>query len=88
MVSKKPLLKFYAEQKRIAPLNSQSIISELEAERNRLDEAIEALQGIGGAQRGRIGAKGGRRRRHLSSAARKRISAAMRARWAKRKKMA
>ncbi len=70
------------------------ILHELRSERDRLDRAIAALQGAGagGARRnGRTAAaaaKGGRRRgpRHMSADARRRISEAMRKRWAERKK--
>lgn len=56
----------------------QGLISELEAERDRIDAAINALSGIS--------AKGARKRRKLSAAGRKRIAAAQRARWAKFKR--
>ncbi len=67
-------------------MDTQSIITELEAERDRLSTAIEALQGgLGwrGRSAGKIPNEGKRR---LSDAARKRISEAMKAQWAKRKK--
>lgn len=70
-------------------MDTQSIIAELEAERDRLDRAIAALQssqtGRGWrATKGR--AENGRRgRRHLSPAARKKIADAARRRWAKAK---
>ncbi len=60
----------------------QLIVAELEAERERLEEAIAALRGPTGRT-----PNGRRRRRRLSAAARKRISAAMKARWARRKKI-
>jgi hypothetical protein len=68
-------------------LNTQSIIAELEAERDRLDSAIKALQGY---QRGpgRPAGKPDGRKRTLSAAARKRIGEAMKKRWAERKKAA
>ena len=64
--------------------NLTKTVNELRGERNRLakelgrlDEAISVLSGLGtGGRRG-----GGKRR--LSSAARKRIADAQRARWAK-----
>lgn len=70
-------------------MDTQSIIAELEAERNRLDEAIAALQG-GRRRPGRppmrapsTGARRGPRR--LSAAARRKISEAAKKRWAKAK---
>jgi hypothetical protein len=66
-----------------------AIIAELEAERDRLSRAIAALKGgintgsrSNGAVR-RVDAK--KRRRHLSAAARKRISDGMKKKWAARK---
>jgi hypothetical protein len=70
-------------------LDTQSIIAELEAERDRLNNAIAALGGrqtrtltLSGKPDGR------RRRRSLSAAARKKIGDAMKRRWAERKKKA
>ena len=59
-------------------MDTESIIADLEQERDRLTAAIQALSGT--AQR-----RSGRRRR-LSAAARKRISDGMRRTWAARKK--
>jgi hypothetical protein len=64
-------------------LDKQSIIAELEAERERLEQAITALSGSTGIRRSTGG-----RKRHLSAAARKKISEAQKARWAKQKKAA
>jgi hypothetical protein len=64
-----------------------SIIAELEAERNRLNSAIAALQGSGNISRTATGRPDGRRRR-LSAAARRKIGLAMKKRWAERKKNA
>lgn len=66
-------------------MDTQQIISELEAERSRLDQAISALRG---SMRGRRGVTNGRRRgrRHLSAASKRRISEMMKKRWAERKK--
>jgi hypothetical protein len=64
-------------------VNIDRILADLKAERARLEDAIAALEG------GRVstpGRRGGRGRRHMSAAARRRISEAMRARWAERKK--
>jgi hypothetical protein len=52
-----------------------AVVAQLRAERAKLDKAIEALSGVG------VNSGGGRRR--LSAAARERIAAAQRARWAK-----
>jgi len=62
-------------------MDTQRIISELEAERDRLEEAISALRGS--VHRG-AGSRRGRRR--LSAAAKRRISEMMKKRWAERKK--
>ena len=55
-----------------------AIVAQLKQERDKLDRAIAALSGVGGTRSG-----GGRRK--LSAAARERIAAAQRARWAKYK---
>lgn len=68
-------------------MDRQSIIAELEAERDRLTSAIEALQDSRG-KRGRPAGTTNGRKRHLSAAARKRIGEAMKKRWAERKKKA
>lgn len=69
-----------------------SIVAELKRERDRLDNAIAALEGSA-ARRGRPpgrrpGASTGRRggRRHMSAEARRRISEMMKKRWAERKR--
>jgi|SRR5215469_8547359 len=54
-----------------------AIVAQLKAERAKLDKAIEALSGVAG----KSGGGGGTRK--LSAAARARIAAAQRARWAK-----
>ena len=70
-------------------MDTNQIITELEAEKTRLDEAINALRGLGSGGNGRRGRKPGRRgRRHLSAAAKKRISEMMKKRWAERKRAA
>jgi hypothetical protein len=53
-----------------------AIVAQLKAERTKLDKAIAALSDVTGKPNG-----GGRRK--LSAAARARIAAAQRARWAK-----
>jgi hypothetical protein len=75
-------------------MDIQNILSNLKMERERLDRAITALEGIGSAgprRRGRpVGSvsksAAGRPRRHMSAAARKRISEMMKQRWAERKR--
>ena len=71
------------------------IVKELKQQRDRLDAAIAALEGgrgsrkaANGRRKTRQGAPNGRRKgkRTLSAAARKRISEAAKARWAKAKK--
>jgi hypothetical protein len=73
-------------------LDTQTIIAELEAERDRLDAAISALQGNQRVQRGpgRPTSKpdGRKGKRHMSAAAKRKISERMKAAWAKRKKAA
>jgi hypothetical protein len=55
-----------------------AIVAQLKVERAKLDKAIEALSGVAGKSGG-----GGSGTRRLSAAARARIAAAQRARWAK-----
>jgi hypothetical protein len=70
-------------------MDTQQIISELEAERDRLDQAISALRGSMGRRVGAAGLGRGRRgRRRLSAAAKRRISEMMKKRWAERKRAA
>jgi hypothetical protein len=59
-------------------MNTDSIIADLEQERDRLTAAIQALSGAATRRSGR--------RRRLSAAARKRISEGMRRTWAARKR--
>ena len=68
-------------------MDIQTIVSNLKDERNRIDQAISALEGLtsNAPRRGRppkATSPVGRRRR-MSPAARKRISEAMKQRWAK-----
>lgn len=71
-------------------MDIQNILNDLKRERARLDQAIAALEGGGGARRrGRPAGSGNaksRPRRHMSAAARKRISDMMKQRWAERKR--
>jgi len=75
-------------------MDTQQIISALRDERDRLEQAIAALEGGNGRKRGRpAGSTGnGRRkrrgRRRLSAAAKRRISEMMKKRWAERKRAA
>jgi hypothetical protein len=62
-------------------MDTAATIAELEAERDRLDSAITALQGRKRG-RGRPAGSTNSRKRHLSASARKRISDAMKKRWA------
>jgi putative heme iron utilization protein len=61
------------------------IVKELKAERDRLDEAIAALETSRGPGRRGPG-RPPRVKRHFSAAARKRLSEMMKARWAERRK--
>jgi hypothetical protein len=74
--------------RRLTPLDTQSIIAELEAERDRLNSALAALQSSQGKRGGTASGKPYGRRRHLSAAARRKIGLAMKKRWAERKKKA
>jgi hypothetical protein len=75
-------------------MDVQNILDDLKKERARIDQAIAALEGLGAAgprRRGRpVGSvnktSAGRPRRHMSPAARKRISEMMKQRWAERKR--
>ena len=70
-------------------MDTQKILEDLKRERERLDRAITALESGGTAvrRRGRpAGSTKSRPRRHMSAAARKRISEMMKQRWAERKR--
>jgi hypothetical protein len=73
-------------------LDIHRILAELNAERDRIDQAIAAISNIGSprARRGRPPGKStGRRRRHrLTPEGRKRLSEMMKKRWAERRKRA
>src|SRR5271165_5755104 len=68
-------------------MDIQTIVSDLKAERNRIDQAISALEGLASTARRRgrppKATTTGGKRRSMSPAARKRISEAMKQRWAK-----
>lgn len=63
--------------------NFTDIVNQLRRERDQLSAAISALEGLSGGKQS--SSRTGRPRRHLSAAARARIAAAQRARWAKQK---
>jgi hypothetical protein len=75
-------------------MNVQQILSDLHQQRNRIDQAIAVLEGLGGQakRRGRppknVGSSSApiRKRRRMSAAARKRIGEAKRKWWAQQKK--
>jgi hypothetical protein len=75
-------------------MDTRQILTQLKAERSRLDAAISALEGLDGiparkpaGNTGKVGAKGqAKHKRKISAAARKKMSEAARARWAVRKK--
>jgi hypothetical protein len=65
----------------------RAVLKQLQAERDRLDNAIKAIEGIGRDDTRSARSTGGRRgRRRLSAAGRARIAAAQRARWAKKRR--
>ena len=70
----------------------EDILNQLKSERSRLNQAISALEGLVSApirRQGRFpksGLRYGPRKRTMSASARRRISAAMKARWAERKR--
>src|SRR5450759_3074707 len=72
-------------------MDINSIVAQLRQEASRIEQAVAALVGLGSqpARRGRPSKRShanpatGPKRRRMSAAARKRISAAMKQRWAK-----
>jgi hypothetical protein len=67
-------------------LNFDEVLKELEQERSRLDQAIRAIRELVGRNRmGSIQTRAGRPKRTVSAAARRKMAAAQRARWAKAK---
>ena len=67
-------------------MDMANVVAALKEQRTRIDHAIVALEGLGSpARRGRPPKKGSPTGRHMSAAARKRISEAMKQRWAKQK---
>jgi hypothetical protein len=74
-------------------LDTQRIVSELKAERNRLDKAIAALDGdrttpttVAKNAISMDGAQAPKKRHHLTAAGRKRLSMLMKKRWAEKRK--
>jgi hypothetical protein len=74
-------------------MDTSSILKDLRTERDRIDRAILALEGLGGAGTLKATAPSAqpalaktRGRRKMSPAGRKRISMMMKARWAARRK--
>ena len=73
-------------------MDTNRILAELRAERDRIDRAITAIEAINSTGHRRVGrppraAEKPRRRGRLSAAARARIAAARRVRWAKVKRV-
>jgi hypothetical protein len=68
-------------------MNINSILGELRAERDRIAQAISALEAVNSTGRRRAGRppRAMRKRRAFSVATRARMAAAQRARWAKAK---
>jgi hypothetical protein len=69
-------------------MDTKTVLSQLKAERDRIDQVIAALESLDGAKQTTTApAKAGRvGRRTMSPAARKRIAEAQRKRWAAVKK--
>jgi hypothetical protein len=67
-------------------MNVDEVVQQLKQQRSKLDAAIQALEGVRGWGKRRGRPSGSAKRRTMSVAARKRISQAMKARWAQRKK--
>ena len=66
-----------------------TILSELKGERDRLNQAIAALEGIDSANSARpapVGRAARKRRKGLTAEGRKRLSEMMKKRWAERRK--
>ncbi len=70
-------------------MDTAQIIAVLEEQKDIIETAIAALRGTGKARGSKPGTRPGPNTgRHLSAAAKKRISDAMKKRWAVRKKQA
>jgi len=68
-------------------MNLDAIVQALRNERDRLTQAIEALEGAR-SRRGRPAGAKGKRKHHLTPEGRRRLSEAMRKRWAERRRRA
>ena len=66
-------------------MDIQSIIADLQEERDRLQQAIDTLAGTTGSTSNGV-RRGRKPGRHMSADARRRIGLAMKKRWAERKK--
>lgn len=69
-------------------MDREGILSELRAERDRINNAIAAIQSLDGAGRAQTrpaGARPKRSRRRMSAEARKRLSDLLKKRWAQGK---
>jgi len=68
-------------------MDTNRILAELRAERDRIDRTIAAIEGLDSTGRGRAGRppRAMRKRRTFSAATRARMAAAQRARWAEAK---
>jgi hypothetical protein len=77
-------------------VNISGIVSELKAERTRIDGAIKALEGLStngtasnhGPKQAKAAAAPSQKRGGLTAAGRKRLSEMMKKRWAERRKKA
>ncbi|MGZ4788614.1 MAG: hypothetical protein ACXVZX_08835 [Terriglobales bacterium] len=71
-------------------MNTEQIVKSLKEERDRLDEAIAALDGGGGGAAGKVRMPAMERKRSggITAAGRKRLSQLMKKRWAERRKKA
>ena len=67
-------------------MNIDRILSDLRAEKDRIERAIAALEGGGTARRGRPVGSTNRRKRRLTPEGRRRLSEMMKKRWAERRK--
>ncbi len=67
-------------------MDSRNILEQLKQERDRIEKAIRALESIGGSAA--TTRRGRKPRRKMSAEARARIGAAMKKRWAERKRSA
>jgi len=68
-------------------MDTRKILDQLRSERERIEKAIQALEGLD-ASSGRTISSTGRKRRRLSAEARRRISLAQKKRWAAQKRQA